>query len=169
VAIVAPGSTGWTGFAITRTTVALVAVTLLTIPIQSAGEELTYRSVLLPAAASWVRAVRPALAVGITVSALVFAAVHGSADPWLAGYFTVVGVSTGLMAVISGGMEAPIAFHVVNNTLAGVVNNIMSGGGTSTIDRSTATGDPSLLILVAVNIGMVVLVWLHERRKRTLR
>ncbi len=169
VALVAPESTGWTGFAITGTTIALLAVTLLTIPIQSTGEELIYRSVLLPAAASWVRPVRPALALGLVVSALAFTATHGATDPWLAGYFTVVGLSTGLMAIISGGVEAPIAFHVANNVLAGVITNVMSGGGTSTVDRSTETGGPSLLILVAVNIGMVTLVWAHERRKRATR
>ena len=95
VGVVAPQSTGWTTFAVSGTTIALLTVTLLTTPLQSAGEELIYRSVLLPAAASWVRPVRPALAVGLVVSALGFAAVHGSTDPWLAGYFTVIAVSTG--------------------------------------------------------------------------
>ena len=167
VAAVAPESTGWTTFAISGTTTAFLAITLFTTPLQAAGEELIYRSVMLPAAASWVRPVRPALAVGLVVSALGFAAVHGSTDPWLAGYFTVVAVSTGLMAVLGGGMEAPIAFHVVNNVLFGVLSNVMSGGRTSTLDRATDTGDASLLILVAVNVGMVALVGLSERRRRT--
>lgn len=169
VALVAPESTGWTDFAVTGTTIALLAVTLLTVPIQSTGEELVYRSVLLPAAASWVRPVRPALALGLVVSALAFTAIHGSADPWLAGYIAVVGLSTGLMAIISGGVEAPIAFHVANNVIAGVLTNLTSGGGTSTVDRSTETGGPSLLILAAVNIAMVTLVWAHERRRRATR
>ncbi|MCH6171894.1 CPBP family intramembrane glutamic endopeptidase [Pseudonocardia alaniniphila] len=166
VGAVAPASTGWTTFAISGTTIAFLTITLLTTPIQAAGEELIYRSVMLPAAASWVRPVRPALAVGLVVSALGFAVVHGSTDLWLAGYFTVVAVSTGLMAILSGGMEAPIAFHVVNNVLFGVISNVMSGGGTTTIDRATDTGDASLLILVAVNVGMVVLVATYERRRR---
>jgi hypothetical protein len=85
VAAVAPGSTGWTSFAVSGTTVAYLAITLLTTPLQSAGEELIYRSVVLPAAASWVRAVRPALALGLVVSALGFAVVHASTDPWLSG------------------------------------------------------------------------------------
>ena len=169
VAVVAPESAGWTGFAITGTTLALLAVTLLTTPFQAAGEELMFRSVLLPAAASWLRAVRPALVLGLVVSSLGFAAVHGSTDPWLAGYFTVVGLSTGLMAIISGGMEAPIAFHVVNNVIAGVLTNVMAGGGTSTIDRATDTGGPSLLILAVANVAMVAVVWFHERRARPAR
>ncbi|ALE84059.1 CPBP family intramembrane glutamic endopeptidase [Pseudonocardia sp. HH130629-09] len=165
VAVVGPEATGWTGFAITDTTLALLAVTLLTTPIQAVGEELMYRSVLLPAAASWARAARPALVVGLAVSTLAFAALHGSADPWLAGYITLIGLCTGLMAVISGGVEAPIAFHVVNNVLAGIGNNVMSGGGTSAVDRSTETGGPPLLILAAVNIAMVLAVWLHEKQR----
>lgn len=168
VAVVAPEATGWTRFAITDTTVALLAVTLITIPIQATGEELMYRSVLLPATASWVRAVRPALAVGLVVSSLAFAALHGSTDPWLAGYITLIALSTGLMAIISGGVEAPIAFHVVNNVLAGIGNNVMTGGGTSAVDRSTETGGPPMLILGAVNVAMVVVVWLHEKRRRTV-
>ena len=127
--VVAPQATGWTTFAISGTTVAYLAVTLLTTPFQAVGEELMYRSVLLPAAASWVRAVRPALAVGLVVSALGFAVVHASTDPWLGGYFVVVALSTGPMAILSGGMEAPIAFHVVNDVLFGIINNVLSGGG----------------------------------------
>lgn len=166
VGFAAPGSTGWTTFAVSSTTLAYLAVTLLTTPLQAAGEEVIYRGVLLPATASWVRAVRPAFAVGLAVSALSFAVVHASTDPWLAGYFVVFAVSTGLMAILSGGMEAPIAFHVVNNVLAGVVNNVLSGGGTTTIDRATDTGGPSLLILVAVNVAMVAVVGVYERRRR---
>ena len=169
VAVVAPGSTGWTSFGITGTTVALLAITFLTTPIQAAGEELMYRSTVLPAAASWVRAARPALIVGLVVSSLSFALVHGSTDPWLAGYFVVVAVSTGLMAIISGGIEAPIAFHTANNVLAGILNSVMAGGGIVANDRTTDTGDASLLILVAVNVGMVVLVWVRERRVRATR
>lgn len=166
VGVVAPSSTGWTTFAVSGTTVAFLAVTLLTTPVQALGEELVYRGVLLPAAASWVRAVRPALAVGLVVSALGFAVVHGSTDPWLSGYFTVVALSTGLMAIVGGGLEAPIAFHVVNNVLFGLISNVMSGGGTTTIDRATDTGDASLLVLVVANIAMVALVTIHERRHR---
>ncbi len=167
VAAVGPEATGWTGFGITDTTLALLAVTLLTIPIQATGEELMYRGVLFPATASWVRAVRPALAVGLVVSSLVFAALHGSADPWLAGYIALIALSTGLMSVISGGLEAPIAFHVVNNVLAGIANNVMAGGGTAAVDRSTETGGPPLLILGTVNVAMVVVVRWHERRRRS--
>jgi membrane protease YdiL (CAAX protease family) len=166
VALVAPDSPGWTTFDITATTIALLVITLLTTPVQAAGEELMFRSAVLPAAASWVRAVRPALVVGLVVSSLAFAVIHGSVDPWLFGYYVVIGICTGLMAIISGGVEAPVAFHTANNVLLTSVNSLLAGGGTFALDRSTGSGDASLLILTAADIGMVVLVWRRERRAR---
>lgn len=166
VAVVAPEAPGWTGFAVTGTTLAMVAITLVSTPLQSAGEELMFRSAAMPAAASWLRAVRPALGLGIAVSSVGFALVHGSSDPWLFGYYTFVGISTGVMAVVSRGVEAPIAFHVANNVLFSTVNSLMAGGEGYTIDRENDTGDASLLILAAVSVAMVVLVWLRERRLR---
>ncbi|WP_410812780.1 CPBP family intramembrane glutamic endopeptidase [Micromonospora sp. 067-2] len=166
VALVAPDAPGWTAFAVTGTTIGMLVIVVLSTPIQAVGEELMFRSAVLPAAASWVRAVRPALSVGLVVSGLDFALIHGSADPWLFSYYTVIGVSTGLMAIISRGIEAPVAFHVANNVLLTTVNTLMADGEAFSIDRSNDSGDASLLILGAVTIAMVALVWLRERRAR---
>ncbi|TDL33162.1 CPBP family intramembrane metalloprotease [Jeotgalibacillus sp. S-D1] len=166
IALVAPEAPGWSTFGFTGTTIAMLVITFLTTPLQSAGEELMYRSAVMPAAASWVRSVRPALFLGIGVSSLHFAVMHGAFDPWLFGYLFVIGVSTGLMTIISRGIEASIAFHVANNVMMGTVNTLMAGGKVYALDRSTETGDASLLILVAVNVAMVALVWMRERRAR---
>ncbi|SCF25576.1 Membrane protease YdiL, CAAX protease family [Micromonospora mirobrigensis] len=166
--LVARESTPWVGFGVSGTTIALLVVTVLTTPLQSVGEELWWRAAVLPAAASWVRAVRPALAVGLVVSSLGFAVLHGSTDPWLFGYYAFIGLCTGLMAIISRGIEAPVAFHVANNVLFGVVNTVLADGEPYAIDRSTDSGDASLLILAAVNVAMVTLVWLRERRARAV-
>ncbi|WP_218009072.1 CPBP family intramembrane glutamic endopeptidase [Herbidospora cretacea] len=167
VALVAPDAPGWTAFGVSATTIVMLILILLTTPLQAAGEELMFRGAVLPAAASWVRPVRPALAVGLMVASLAFAVMHGSTDPWLFGYYAVFGLCTGLMAIISRGIEAPVAFHVANNVVATTVNTLMADGEAFPLDRSTDTGDASLLILAAVNVGMVVLVWLRERRRRT--
>ncbi|MCD7034531.1 CPBP family intramembrane metalloprotease [Metabacillus sp. GX 13764] len=165
IALVAPEAPGWKAFGFTGTTIAMLVVTLLATPIQSAGEELMYRSAVMPAAASWVRPVLPALVVGLLVSSLHFAVMHGSTDPWLFGYFFVVGASTALIAIISRGIEASVAFHVANNVMMGIVNTLMADGKVFTLDRSTEKGDASLLILAAVNVAMVVLVWVREKKR----
>jgi uncharacterized protein len=166
VALVAPDSTGWIAFGVSGTTIAMLVVTLLTTPLQALGEELMFRSAILPAAASWVPAVRPALVLGLVVSSLSFALLHGSTDPWLFGYFAFFSLCTGLMMIISRGIEAPVAFHVANNVLAGIVNRLMADGGPLTIDRSSGAGDASVLILAAVNLAMLMVVWRHEQRIR---
>lgn len=162
-AVAAPQAPGWTAFGVSGTTVLMLLFVVVSTPVQAAGEELMFRGAMLPAAASWVRAVRPALAVGVTVSGLAFAVVHGSTDPWLFAYFTVFGICTGLMAVLSRGLEAPIAFHVANNVVTTTVNTLMADGAAFPLDRSTDTGDASLLILVAVNVAMLLAVGVHER------
>lgn len=102
-ALLAPESTGWVGFGFSATTWVLLTISVLTSPLQSAGEELIFRSAMMPAIASWVRAKRPAMALAIAVSSILFALVHVSGDPWMFAYLTVVGLSTALMAVISRG------------------------------------------------------------------
>ncbi len=84
---------------------------------------------MLPAAASWVRAIRSALALGLVVSSLAFAALHGSIDPWLVGYYVVFGVPAGLTAIISGGVEASVALHVATKVLLLAGGALMAGGG----------------------------------------
>jgi hypothetical protein len=72
------------------------------------------------------------------------------------------------MGLISGGLEAAMAFHVSNNVLVGVVNALFAGGGASVIDRGVGSGPgASLIILMVMNVLAVVMVWLVERAKRS--
>ena len=165
-ALVAPESSGLISFAITGTTLGLVAVAVLTTPLQAAGEELMFRGAIMPAVASWVRAAKPALIIGMIVSSLVFGAMHASLDPWLLTYYVVFGLSMAAMAVISRGLEAPIAFHVTNNLIMMVVGALFAGGEGVVIDRSVGMGGPFMLVFIAVDLVAVGLVWLYERRLR---
>lgn len=166
-ALFAPEATGWVGFGVSGTTLALLAVSVLSAPVQSAGEEVIFRGVMMPAVASWIRAVRPALGIGIAISSILFALIHGSTDPWLMAYYTVIGICTAAMAVISHGIEAPVAFHVANNLVTSILNTTLADGGTPAFERSAGTGGPSYLILMAVNVAVVSVVWWRERSKRT--
>lgn len=166
LALLAPETTTWTSFEITGTTVTLLLVTVLTTPLQSAAEEFMYRGALLPAFASWVGAVRPALVLGVVLSSIVFSVVHGSADPWLLGYFAFFGACAAMMMLISGGLEASIALHVSNNGLTMILNALFAGGGAVGLDRSVGSGGPHLLIMMALLLVAVGMVWILERRRR---
>ncbi|MGK5441597.1 lysostaphin resistance A-like protein [Micromonospora sp. URMC 105] len=168
VAAVAPDATGWVGFGISGTTVAMLAVVVLSTPIQAAGEEIMFRGAVLPAAGSWFRAVRPAFVTGIVVSGLLFAAVHGANDPWLNGYYVFFSACTALMGLITRGLEAAIALHVANNVVTTTVNVLMAGGGAIVVDRSEgAGGGPALIVLAVVYLAVLAFVWFRERARRT--
>ncbi|AGZ44048.1 CAAX amino terminal protease family protein [Actinoplanes friuliensis DSM 7358] len=168
VAVVVPDGPGWMSFGVSGTTVALLAVVLLSTPIQSAGEEVIFRGAVLPAAGSWVRAVQPAFLTGLVVSSLLFAAVHGAGDPWLISYYVLLSVCTALMGRISRSLEAATGFHVANNLVTTTVNVLLADGGSLVVNRTEgAGGGPSLLVLAAVNLGVLAFVWLRERANRS--
>lgn len=166
-ALLAPEAAGLKSFAITGTTIGLILVALLTTPLQAAGEELMFRGALMPAVGSWVRAAKPALIVGMIASSVIFGLVHMSVDPWLLTYYTAFGACMAVMAVISRGLEAPIAFHVANNVIMMVAGALFAGGEAIEIDRSVGMGGPFMLLFIAVDLVAVGIVWLYERRQHS--
>jgi uncharacterized protein len=167
VGLLAPSAVGWTGFGITATTVGILIATLLTTPLQTVGEEIVLRGAVLPAAGSWFRAVRPALIVGIALSSLMFAFLHGSTDPLLFTYYLVFSVSMAAMGLLTRGLEAAIAFHTANNLIVTSLNALLTGGDTIIVERSAGdAGGLVLLLPMAASVAALVMVWLVERRRR---
>jgi membrane protease YdiL (CAAX protease family) len=96
---------------------AFLAVIVLTSPIQAVGEEIFFRGYLLQALGSLVA--RPWF--GVIVSAVVFALLHGTQNLPL--FIDRLGFAllAGLLAWRTGGLEAGIAAHVINNVFAYVI------------------------------------------------
>lgn len=91
----------------------LVAI-VLTSPLQAIAEEVFFRGYLLQALGSQV-AYRW---FGIVASAFVFALFHGAQNPWLFASRFAFGVLAAVLVVYTGGLEAGIAAHIVNNVFA---------------------------------------------------
>ncbi|MGX6600721.1 CPBP family intramembrane glutamic endopeptidase [Micromonosporaceae bacterium Da 78-11] len=100
---------GWGAFALS------MLVLLLVVPPQAAAEEYVTRGWLLQGVGVWFRGP----VVPIAVQALVFAALHGWGTPWGFADLLVFGVIAGWLTVRTGGLEAAIALHVLNNLVAG--------------------------------------------------
>jgi membrane protease YdiL (CAAX protease family) len=152
-------------FAITGTTAALLVVVLLTTPLQAAAEEITFRGVLTASYGSWFRAARPALGVGIGLSTVLFALLHTTADPWMLLNYLGLGASTALMALLSRGLEASIAFHIMNNLFAMVIGSLFAHGGGIAQDRTAGAAGPYMLLFVLAEAVAVMLVWQIEKRR----
>ena len=146
--------------------IALLAITVLTTPLQAAGEEVMFRGAIMPSIASWIRPAKVALVVGLVLSSVIFGLMHGSVDPWLLSYYTIFGAAMAAMAVISRGLEAPIALHVVNNVAMMMLAALGTDDGTIAIDRSVGQGGPFMLVFIGMDLVAVALVWLVERRRR---
>lgn len=102
----------------TRTRNFLLVILLLT-PLQAAGEEYLFRGYLTQAFGSLLSARRASQALAVLGPALIFALFHGlSQDAPVFFDRFAFGVVAGILVIRTGGLEAAIAMHVLNNFLA---------------------------------------------------
>jgi membrane protease YdiL (CAAX protease family) len=145
---------GWGPFLVSA------VVVLAVVPLQAAAEEYLCRGWLLQGLGAWLRS--PWLP--ILVQAAVFAALHGWGTPWGFADLMLFGVVAGWVTVRTGGLEAAVALHVMNNLLGTLV---AAAFGQLTIDETAAdmpwqgfAADVPILIGFAA-----VIVWLARRRE----
>ncbi|MFB9250803.1 lysostaphin resistance A-like protein [Sphaerisporangium melleum] len=101
---------GWVGW--DRFLPGLLVIVLL-VPFQAAAEEYVFRGWLIQAFGSYLRTPWP----GILLGAALFTSLHAYTDYGVVDVFSF-GALMGWLAVRTGGLEAPIALHVVNNVLS---------------------------------------------------
>jgi membrane protease YdiL (CAAX protease family) len=147
----------------------LLAVVLLTTPLQAAAEEVGFRGYLSQAVASWVsRPVVGAVLAG-AVSAVVFAFGHGSQDPWLFGDRLAFGVVASWLAWRTGGLEAPVALHVANNVVslvyASATGSLEASLLASTLEWQFAVLDIVMMVTFALLADRVVRRGHHAVRR----
>lgn len=151
--------------AFTWESVGLLAVVLLTTPLQSAGEEYGSRGLIARAAGSWAADPRLALIIGTVVSATVFTLAHGALDPWLIIYYFGFGVAMSVVVWRTGGLEVAALIHTANNVLLFVVAIVAGQDLAVGLDRSAGVGGPFMLIPMLVLALIVGLVWWWAKRQ----
>jgi membrane protease YdiL (CAAX protease family) len=144
---------GWGTFGLS------LLVLLLVVPPQAAAEEYVTRGWLLQGLGAWFR--RPWIP--IAVQAAVFAAVHGWGTPWGFADLLVFGVVAGWLTVRTGGLEAAIALHVMNNLSVTAVGAAYGQLGVTV----TAADMPWQLAVVdlAVQLGFAAVILRLARRQ----
>ena len=120
---------GWWGF---------VTVVAVVTPWQAAAEEYLFRGYLLQALGSLTSS--PWL--GATVSSLLFAGLHGTQSPALFVDRFAFGLLASGLVILTGGLEAGIAAHIVNNlgafTMAALTTSIAQIRGVRTLTWAEA-------------------------------
>lgn len=99
----------------TRQTAEFLVVIVLLTPLQAVGEEYAFRGYLTQACGLLVRS----RVVAVLVPALIFAVLHGLGQPVPVFLDRLgFGIVAGVLVIVTGGLEAGIAMHVLNNLLA---------------------------------------------------
>ena len=142
----------------------LVVVTLLTTPLQAAGEEVAFRGGLLQGVGAWIRNPVLALVVGTILSTLLFALAHTSLDPWIIIDLGGMALACCYLTWRTGGLEAAIVLHVVNNLVITVGLSVLGGLQDAYVGTdTTSTGAAAGTSVLATAVMTAVLLLLARR------
>ncbi len=149
------GDAGWLVY--------LVALSV-TSPLQAVAEEVFFRGYLLQGIGTAVGHGAWGTWAGVVGSAAVFAMLHGTQNPALFAHRLSFGLIMGALVVVTGGLEAGIAAHVVNNlgayAYALFTSSIADLKSTTAITWTDAAFD-----IAGFAIFAVVAWWLGRRLK----
>lgn len=154
---------GWPpALEVNNTTVFMIAAVLLTTPLQAAGEEYLLRGLTQRSVAAWLPRTA-GLVVSTGISAVIFMALHGAGDPWLNTFYLAFSVIASVLVWRTGGLEAAVAMHVVNNVTS--LSLAPFSDFSDLFDRAAGVGDPLMLVQLVVLLGAAALVlWRAQRR-----
>ncbi|MDO5633676.1 MAG: CPBP family intramembrane metalloprotease [Micrococcus sp.] len=133
-------------------------------PFQAAGEEYLFRGFLVLAICSLFPRPIIGLPIAAAVSALTFSLAHGSLDVWILFDLSVFALATVVLVWRTGGLEAAVALHVVNNVVVIAFGAITGVLNESFIDAGTSQEAlPALLSSSIVVISTALLLWQARR------
>ncbi|SFE72059.1 CPBP family intramembrane glutamic endopeptidase [Blastococcus tunisiensis] len=141
----------------------LLVVVLLTTPLQSAAEEYVFRGYLSQTIAGWIRAPQVGAVVAALLTAALFALAHGPQDPLTFLDRFAFGLAASAVVWLTGGLEAAIVLHAVNNVLVFVLAGSL-GEGVATDEVPAGIGLAFAVVSLASMGGYVVLVARSRRR-----
>lgn len=167
------GWVGWSAF------IPAAVLILLLVPFQAASEEYVFRGWLLQGIAACTleartgRLGRAASAVfrtpwpAIAVSAALFMLLHGYSGPAAFQVF-LFAVVAGLLAIRTGGLEAAIVLHAVNNLIAFTLPAAF-GGLDRVLVQEGVPWQSAVSDMAGVGFYAVAIVWLARRRSLEAR
>ena len=146
---------------------AMLAVVLISTPVQAAGEEFFFRGYLIQSFASWFASPRTGALVAGGISSVLFALAHGTQGPALFIDRLVFGLVAAWLVWRTGGLEAGMALHVVNN-LVSLALAVVTGAVSSALEPGDVGVLAALLdMTMMVTYAYVVHRWLARRGART--
>ena len=140
---------------VTASTALLILLALILTPLQATAEEYVFRGYLMQTVGGWLK--HPAWAILLPVP--LFAIGHDY-DLWGLADVAVFAIAAGWLTWRTGGLEAAIAAHVVNNTLLFVL------GAFGIVDLNAKGGSPSGIVMTVVTMAAYG-AWVLWQAKRS--
>lgn len=142
----------------------LVVITLLTTPLQAAGEEVAFRGGLLQGVGAWIRNPVVALVVGTVLSTAFFALAHMSLDPWILLDLGGMAAACCYLTWRTGGLEAAVVLHVVNNLVITIGLTVLGGLESAYVgtDTTSTVGAAGISVLAT---AVMTAILLHQARR----
>lgn len=137
----------------TNAAIASFVIVLLLVPFQAAAEEVVFRGLFLQVLGSWMRS--PWLAIGI--SSVAFALMH-IYDIWGLLAVGLMGLTAAWVTWKTGGLEAAVAIHAINNIAA---FGFMAAGLSPDTGQVESSGGPESV--VGEVVGLALFLWLTVR------
>lgn len=144
--------------------VVLLVMGLLLTPWQAAAEEYAFRGWLTLNLGVYFARPLVAFAVPAVVAAAAFATAHGSPDPWILADLAVFSLVASIMTWRTGGLEAAIVLHTVNNVGIDIIVNSIGGFDEALVGAETKGTPLSFAVSVLVHGLALGLVWWQARR-----
>lgn len=143
----------------------LLVITVLTTPLQAAGEEVAFRGGLMQGVGAWIKRPVLALVVGTVLSTALFALAHTSLDPWVLLDLGAMAVAACYLTWRTGGLEAAIVLHVVNNMVITIGLTLLGGLQDAYVTEETTSSASGGGVSVAATV--VITLVLLELAKRS--
>lgn len=140
-------------FSIEKALISLGLILVL-VPFQAAAEELMFRGALMQILGAWLKSP----VIPIVLPSVLFALMH-LYDPWALMQVGFLGLVAGWLTWRTGGLEAAISLHIVNNL---VVFLILLTGITGDTAQAQETGADFLAVLIQLS-SFVLYAWLVLR------
>ncbi|GAA2231697.1 CPBP family intramembrane glutamic endopeptidase [Streptomyces nogalater] len=138
-----------------------LAVLLVLVPLQAAAEEYVFRGWLTQTAGAFLRSPWAAL----VPQAVLFASAHGWGTPWGFADLLVFGACAGWLTWRTGGLEAAIALHAVNNLFAFGVSAAVVDGLASDETAADAGWQTVVLDVAGIVLYTAAVTWWLRRRR----
>lgn len=156
-------------FPITLTSEALLMVVLIIImvPFQAAAEEYVFRGWITQVVGSCSRSPIYGMLMAAVISIPFFTALHGATDPMVVTYLASFATISLYLVYKTGGLEASIGLHIMNN-ICSLLVSVLSGAADTALANTSTLTLPQLVVgdMMLVVYTIVALIFFKYHRDK---